>query len=209
MPLQNRVTPFGELIATSARGTMMGNRGILHNASGELAEKRWTHQSWVACLLEFKGRKAVINAPHSYTQLFFLDEATALAAGHRPCAECRREDFHRFRDAWLRGNPDSGLDDSSSIAAIDRVIHAQRVTRNREKIVWKASLRSLPDAVFVELSDRPGAAFLKWHGKLNEWRPDGYSDSVVMSEDSVVNVLTPQSIVAAIKAGYCPSVAVE
>src|SRR5688500_15168681 len=97
MPLQNRVTPFGEIEAAPARGLFMGNRGILHDANQQLGRARWRHKSWVTCLLSFKDRRREVMAPRRYTELFFCDEAVALAAGHRPCAECRREDYERFR----------------------------------------------------------------------------------------------------------------
>jgi hypothetical protein len=206
MPRQNRITPFGEIIASPARGTMMGNRGILHDEQGVLTNKRWTHQSWVACSLSYKGIKRTLNAPHCYTELFFFDEATALSAGHRPCAECRRDDFHRFRDAWLRGNPESGLDGSSSIAAIDRIIHSERVTRNREKVVWVGVLGDMPDAVFVTLPEKPDQPLLKWQGNLHQWSPGGYINPLMVDEVRQVTILTPQSIVMAIKAGYTPEV---
>ena len=206
MPRQNRVTPFGEIIPTPARGMLMGNRGILHDESGSLTKKRWTHQAWVTCRLEFKGRTSPINAPHSYTQLFFVDEATALAAGHRPCAECRREDFQRFREAWLRGNPDAGLDPSSTIKSIDRVIHSQRVSRDLGKKTWKARLHQLPDGVFLVLAAQPETAYLKWKGSLYTWNPEGYGPPVPIPEDQEVTVLTPQSIAAAISAGFVPTV---
>ncbi|RNC71836.1 MAG: hypothetical protein ED859_03800 [Desulfuromonadales bacterium] len=209
MPRQNRITPFGEIISSPARGTLMGNRGILHDEQGILTTKRWTHQNWVACRLEYKGIKRELNAPNRYTELFFLDEATALAAGHRPCAECRREDFHRFREAWLRGNPDRGLDESSSIAAVDRVIHAERVTRTREKVVWAGRLGDLPDTVFVALQEKPDKALLKWRGNLYCWNPEGYRDPFPVEEDRLVTILTPRSIAMAIKAGYTPAVLIE
>ena len=104
MPLRNRVTPFGDIIATEARGLLFGNRGVLHDENGRLVRK-WQVRRWIACRLEFKGRRRPLLRPGRFTELFFLDEATALAAGHRPCAECRREDFVRFRDAWLDTHP--------------------------------------------------------------------------------------------------------
>lgn len=209
MPRQNRITPFGEIITSSARGTFMGNRGIIHDEQGILTNKRWTHQSWVTCRLEYQGIKRELNSPNRYTELFFLDEATALAAGHRPCADCRREDFHRFREAWLRGNPDRGLDENTSMAAIDRVIHSDRVRRNREKVVWEGRLGDLPDAVFVTPREQPDQALLKWQGCLYCWNPEGYTDPIPVEKDRQVTILTPQSIVMAIKAGYAPTVLIK
>src|SRR4051794_26424644 len=99
MPRQNRVTPSGDIITTPERGTLMGNRGVLHDADARIV-RRWQGKRWIACVLEFKGRWRPVMAPGRYTELFFLDEATALAAGHRPCAECRRRRFDEFRDTW-------------------------------------------------------------------------------------------------------------
>ncbi len=104
MPRQNRVTPFGEIIATSERGTFMGNRGILHDPDGRVRRK-WVLKNWLVCVLEFRGRKRTVMTPNRYTELFFLDEATALAAGHRPCAECRHARFIDFCIAWKAGAP--------------------------------------------------------------------------------------------------------
>jgi hypothetical protein len=124
MPLQNRVTPFGEIVAVPARGTFMGNRGRLHDAERRLTRSRWQLKAWIICLLEFKGRHRTVMSPNSYTELFFLDEATALAAGHRPCFECQRTAARRYVDAWLRGNPDAGLDAGARIGGIDDRLHA-------------------------------------------------------------------------------------
>src|SRR6202161_2154067 len=99
MPRQNRVTPFGEIITTPERGTFMGNRGVLHDTEGSL-ERAWQAKRWLVCVLEFRGRKRQVMTPKRYTELFFLDEATALAAGHRPCRECRYADYQRFRSLW-------------------------------------------------------------------------------------------------------------
>ncbi|GAM11760.1 hypothetical protein OR1_04078 [Geobacter sp. OR-1] len=207
MPRQNRVNPFGDLITTDARGALMGNRGILHDGNGNLTTRRWAHPNWVACETEFKGIKRPLMHPGSYTELFFLDEATALAAGHRPCWECRREDFTRFRDAWLRGNPDEECDETTSMSAIDRIIHRDRVTRAREKITYRSELASLPDGVFVALPERPADAMLLWKGKLYPWQSSGYGSAQAMPAHLAVIVLTPHCIVRAIAAGYRPTTA--
>ena len=209
MPRQNRVTPYGELIASEARGALMGNRGILHDENGNLQSRRWTHQNWVTCTLETKGPKRSLMAPGKYTELFFLDEATALASGHRPCWECRREHFLRFRAAWLSGNPDSECDDTTSMSAIDRIIHSERVTPSRAKVTYSSLLGSLPDGVMVALPKCPTEALLIWAGFLYPWQPEGYGKPVPMPLDQTVTVLTPYSIVSAIAAGYLPSVAVS
>jgi hypothetical protein len=206
MTRQNRVNPFGELIAVPAHGTMMGNRGILHDDHGKLTDKRWTHPHWVACRLEFNGRRQEINAPGSYTQLFFLDEATALAAGHRPCYECRRDAYQRFRDAWLRGNTVSGFDASPGFRAIDKYVHNERVTRNREQVTFTARLKELPDGTFIALHDKTDEAYLVWQGKIQLWRPDGYDQELSINGDEIVTVLTLRSFVRALTMGYIPEV---
>src|SRR5271165_1152863 len=117
MPRQNRVTPFGEIVAVPERGTFMGNRGNLHNAEGHI-KRTWQVKRWLVCLLEFKGRKRTVMRPGFYTELFFLDEATALAAGHRPCAECRRERYNDFRKAWQSSHPGTS---GSSLPTADEI----------------------------------------------------------------------------------------
>ena len=124
MPLQNRVTPFGEIVSSPARGLLMGNRGILHNDDRRLGTARWQHPHWVACRLEFRGRRQEVMRPGAYTQLFFLDEAVALAAGHRPCAHCRRADYEAFVSAWMAA---TGRADRPRAAELDWQLHRERV----------------------------------------------------------------------------------
>ena len=125
--------PTGEIVASDARGTLMGNRGIIHDPGDKtLLKQRWTHQAWVNCRLEFKGRHRTIMGHRTYTELFFPDEATALAAGHRPCRTCRPARYNEFKAAWLAGNP-VGHDRFVPIGTIDRQIHRERVTRKRPK----------------------------------------------------------------------------
>ncbi|HEX3456598.1 MAG TPA: hypothetical protein VHR97_01465, partial [Candidatus Baltobacteraceae bacterium] len=121
MPLQNRVTPFGEVAALPGRGMLMGNRGVLHDDDRRIV-RTWDVRRWIACVLEFRGRKREVMTPRRYTELFFLDEAAAFSAGHRPCAECRRADYVRFRDLWVArfGRP-AGADD------VDARIHGDRL----------------------------------------------------------------------------------
>src|SRR5919201_3105665 len=127
MPLQNRVDPFGEIIADPARGTWLGNRGILHDTERRIV-RPWQVRRWIVCRLEFRGRHREVMSPRrTWTELFFLDEATALAAGHRPCGECRYEDYRRFKAIWLAANRERGLGAAASIAAIDRELHRDRV----------------------------------------------------------------------------------
>ena len=124
MPRQNRVNPFGEIIATPERGTFMGNRGVLHDDEGRIRRK-WQGKRWIVCVLEFRGRKRKVMTPSRYTELFFLDEATALAAGHRPCAECRRERFKSFCCAWQPAHPQKG-GSRPSASDIDTCLNAER-----------------------------------------------------------------------------------
>src|SRR5882672_787550 len=147
MPLQNRVDPFGNIFRTSARGTMMGNRGgALHNADREIV-RPYKSRRWIACVLEFRGRRRVVMSPNRYTELFFLDEAVAFAAGHRPCAECRRERYNAFKDAWQLAHR---LDETPFADEMDVELHPARIDM-RKKVTYEAALRSLPDGCFVQV----------------------------------------------------------
>ena len=196
MPRRNRVTPRGALIADDARGTFMGNRGCLHDGAGEI---RRAHRGrrWIICALEFRGRRLPLADPGRNTQLFFLDEAMALAAGHRPCGECRRAAFRAYLDAWRAGNPAAVPDGVLRVDDVDRVLHRQR-TGARER----APLGRLPDGTFVALDGDPrpllvlGDALLVWH-------PHGYGDRIPRSHGAA-EVLTPESTVQALRAGYRP-----
>ena len=204
MPLQNRVTPFGEIVRTTARGTMMGNRGIIHDPhSRRLLERRWQHQNWICCVLEFKGYQHPIMGAGSYTELFFLDEATAFAAGHRPCAYCRRQDFNAFKQAWVDANAMGESPSDIRAPSIDRQLHRERVNRRREKITYETRLSAIPDGTFIV---EKGAALLVSGGHLAAWSPEGYGAPFARPDDRRVTVLTPRSIVAVFQQGYRPSV---
>jgi hypothetical protein len=205
MPRTNRVTPFGEIIAMPERGTMMGNRGILHDAEGRI-RRPWQVKRWLLCVLEFQGRHRTVMAPNRYTELFFLDEATGLAAGHRPCAECRRGRFLAFRDAWAAGN--RRLLDSvpSQATMIDDRLHAERTLPDRSKRIFTANIEDLPDGVFVKLGGPDEGACLIWERNLLGWSPGGYRGRRPRPRGEAVSVLTPRSTVAAIRAGYVPEV---
>ncbi len=194
MPRQNRVTPEGEILAVAARGLFMGNRGCLHDASGRLGGIRWRHPHWVCCVLAFKGRKRALMQPRRYTELFFLDEAVALAAGHRPCAECRRADYERFR-AMFPGGP-------MSAPELDRLMHAARVSQGRQQI-FMSDIREIPDGAYVKLS-QPGEALLVHGARLLPYTSDGYGAPMVRPPSGVVAVLTPRPTIAALAAGYRP-----
>jgi hypothetical protein len=205
-PLQNRVTPFGDLIATSARGTLMGNRGRLHDAGRRIVRRVASgYRAWVTCRLAFGGRHRVVMAPNRYTELFFLDEATALAAGHRPCGECRRADFRRFKATWLAANRDRGLRPDARIEAVDRELHRDRLGPDGRSRTYRVERGALPDGVFVVLPDA-GNPFLVWREGLVPWSPAGYGPRRRLPHDRPVVVLTPRSTTATIAAGYVPDV---
>lgn len=197
MTLQNRVVPTGEIVADSAyRGAFMGNRGILHDDEGRLGTARWRHRGWVCCLLSFKGRRRVPMSPGRYTELFFLDEAVALAAGHRPCAECRRADFERFRTAWAQATGTT-----PRAPEMDRDLHRARVTRKREQLRHEAKMADLPDGTFVL---HEGMTCLVLGKHLLPFRPDGY-DARIKRPESRATVLTPVPAVEALRGGYRPA----
>src|SRR5579863_10043571 len=146
MPLQNRVTPQGNIIATSARGMFTGNRGIIHDPETRmLLKKRWSTHAWLTCALEFRGRRRKVMGGRSWTELFFLDQATSLAAGHRPCFYCRREDANRFRAAWEKGNRNSDI----LAPDIDAVLHRERLASGKRLHPLPARIEKLPDGAMV------------------------------------------------------------
>jgi len=196
MPLRNRVTPEGDIVAHSARGTLMGNRGRLHREDRTLGPSRWTTKAWIACALSFRGRRRSIMSPGSYTELFFLDEATACAAGHRPCAECRRADFSAFRARW-----ESAFGPARA-ADIDAALHAARVRRDRSKITFRADDRGLPDGTMIRAASGPA---LTLGGRLLPWTPSGYAPAGPRPAGPVT-VLTPAPMVAAFREGFRPAV---
>ncbi len=204
MPLQNRVTPEGDIIATPHRGLMMGNRGgAFHLPDRTLGTRRWASRQWIACVLEFKGRhRQAMMQPNRYTELFFLDEATALAAGHRPCFECRRRDAERFAALWAETR---GWPAPARAPEMDAALHAERVGAQGRKITHRALLAALPDGVFVRIADGAAAqAYLIDNNRLLPWSPAGYGAALAAPKRRDVEVLTPRSIVAVLSAGYRP-----
>jgi hypothetical protein len=197
-PLRNRVTPAGELIATEHRGTMYGNRGLLHNDDLVLVRRHQVRR-WLVCVLEFRGRRREIMRPRRYTELFFLDEAVALAAGHRPCAECRHADYQLFRTAWTAA---LGLRAKPSADDMDIVLHGQRGLVGGVRTTHPAPLRSLPDGVFIVWQSE---YWLLHNGNLHLWTPAGYTERRDLF-DGTASVLTPRSTVDTIRAGYQPGV---
>ena len=196
MPLQNRVTPAGELIATSARGIFLGNRGILHDEYRQI-RKSPTTTMWLICQLEFNGRKQEVMGSGRYTQLFFLDEAVALAAGHRPCGECRRTFYRAYIDTANVGN-DTPIDGAKEL---DRQLNA-----SRKSPLVTAAFGALPDGVFVQSGENDFR--LMWDGSLHRWTPERYVDPIAIADADVteVRVMTPAFSVDALRHGYPVSV---
>jgi hypothetical protein len=203
MPLQNRVDPFGTITAQGWRGAMMGNRGIIHDPQTRtLLTKRWGHKAWIYCVLEFKNYQHPIMGESRYTELFFFDEVMALAAGHRPCAYCRRRAFDSFKSHWVAVNrPGRDIRDVK-VAEIDAQLQIERVTRARQKVTYTACLSDLPSGIVFEIASTP---ILKLERELLPWGSGGYAQPIQVKEDADVNVLTPRSIVGAITNGYVPN----
>jgi len=206
MPLQNRVTPFGDIIATPHRGMFTGNRGIIHNpATKTLLKRRWSSPAWLTCVCEFRGRRRKVMGGRSWTELFFLDEATAFAAGHRPCFFCRRDDANRFRAAWENGNGLSNL----HAGEIDAVLHRERLEGKRKRLhALEVPLARLPDGAMVGVGEK---SFLILQGQELMWSVAGYREAKwaterMMSEEAnePARLLTPPSTVRAFSAGYLP-----
>ena len=196
MPLPNRVDPFGNLFADASRGLLFGNRGGRFHRDGQtLGARRWVSRRWICCRLDFKGRHRDVWG-RGYTELFFLDEPTALAAGHRPCFECRRADARAFAAAFARG-PALSADE------IDRVLHAQRLD-GRAKREHRRALDGLPDGSVVTLADEPGSAWAVRGPALLQWTSGGYAAAHARPRNLMVNVLTPPGTLAALASGYRP-----
>ena len=197
MPLQNRVSPFGDLMAVPARGTLFGNRGgRFHTDARALTARRWASRRWICCVLAFKGRQRDVWG-RFYTELFFVDEPTALAAGHRPCFECRYADAQTFAEKWrqacrLRTRPYAG--------AMDETLHRERL-RGRAKRLHRRNIDALPDGAFVALD---GAVFAVRGKALLHWTPQGYGARKKRPQGAAVDVLTPPAILAVLSAGYRP-----
>ena len=194
MPLQNRVTPLSELVADPARGLVYGNRGCLHDGDGRI-RRRYDGRRWIACRLEFRGwHRSPLLQPGRFTELFFLDEATAFAAGHRPCALCRREDYVRFMELWAELHPGQvGAD------AIDLQLHAERVEPGtRAQRHHEAAFDELPDGSFVVHDGRPR---LVLGAHLRSWSPAGYG-SRASRPSGRATLISPPSLIAVLRAGW-------
>jgi len=197
MPLQNRVTPWGEILAVPQRGLFTGNRGIIHDpATKTLLKKRWSSKAWLTCVCEFRGRRRKVMGGRSWTELFFLDEATALAAGHRPCFYCRRDDANKFRAAWEEGNRVSDI----HAPDMDEVLHRERLNGRDKRLHELASaIEALPDGAMVQAG---GESYLIMQGRALKWSFDGYSKAT--RPISNAKLQTPPSTLRALGAGYRP-----
>ena len=194
MPLQNRVTPFGEFIASAARGTLFGNRGgRIHDDERKLTARRWTSKQWICCRLDFKNRRRKVWGD-SYTELFFLDEVTALAAGHRPCFECRRKDAERFAVLF------SGKAKRASAPAMDKILHGERLA-DKAKRTHRQNIDTLPDGAMIV---REGEACAVRGNSLLRWTPAGYDRRTARPRGITADVLTPPAILTVLARGYTP-----
>jgi hypothetical protein len=201
--LQNRVDPFGNIIKTKARGLWMGNRGILHDEQQHI-RRSFKLKAWITCKLEFNGRKRQVMSANRYTELFFMDEATSFAAGHRPCFECRRGNYQQFKSLWLLGNPGYRFNEKTPIKKIDDILHSERIDAYRSKITYTENVQTLPDGSFVLIDKIP---YLIFENKMYLWTAFGYQKAVMLPETNKLTVLTPKSIVNTFRAGYTPQVA--
>jgi hypothetical protein len=199
VPLQNRVTPFSAIEAVPARGLFTGNRGCLHDDNRRLVTQGWRTPAWIVCTLTYKDVRRVVMTPRRWTELFFLDEAVAFAAGHRPCAFCRRPAFRAFVEAWasVTGEP-------ARAPAVDAALHRDRVPPLRGGPRPTARLRDLPAGTLVTLPGDDASAWLIAGGRLRKWSHAGYTDAVRRSPSMTVTVLTPAATVTALRAGYRP-----
>jgi hypothetical protein len=198
-PLQNRVLPTGEIVSHPGRGMLMGNRGCIHQPDRTLGVSRWRSSLWISCVLDFRGWKRDVMPPGRWTALFFLDEATALSAGHRPCGFCREDDHRWFGESWRAA---AGLAARPSAAQMNAWLHAERVdSRTRRQRTREAVLGDLPDGAMVRYAGGPA---LRSGGALVPWSFDGYGPPARPAADTPVELLTPPAIVGALRAGYLP-----
>ena len=208
MPLQNRVNPFSTITATPERGTWTGNRGVIHNADKEIVRNHAV-KYWITCELKYKNFQRKVMTPNRWTELFFLDEATAFAAGHRPCGFCRNSDFKRFKSLWLLANGERyGLKKDAKIDVIDALIHQERLNEDGFQKTFKANLTTLPDGTFITLNDS-SKAYLWFQQNLYEWSFSSYAKILGIVQNQEVEVLTPFSYVEVFRVGYLPEVHVS
>src|SRR3954451_17044112 len=197
MPLQNRVTPTGNIVVTPHRGLFTGNRGIIHDpATKTLLNRRWSNPAWLVCVCDFRGRRREVMGGRSWTELFFLDEATAFAAGHRPCFFCRRDDANRFRAAWEEGNGVKNI----RTREMDTVLHGERLERGKKRLhPLPMPVAQLPDGAMVQQGEE---SFLILQGRALQWSMAGYQKAEAALDGAML--LTPPSTLRAFVAGYRP-----
>ncbi len=203
MPLQNRVNPFGQIIVSAARGNWMGNRGVLHKDKKIVADYKTTN--WIICVLKYYNVRRNVMTNGRYTELFFLDEATAYSAGHRPCAQCRTKDYKHFKTHWLKANRNEYDLLDESVKSIDRIMHAERIDKFGNKISFKEQLQNLPDGVFVKI-DETENCYLYYQQQLFLWSEYGYINTIIIPMISIVDVQTPKSIVRVFLLGLLPEI---
>ena len=195
-PLQNRVTPTGDIIATAHRGMFTGNRGIIHDPATRTLTRSWASRAWLTCVCEFKGQRREVMGGRSWTELFFLDEATALSAGHRPCFFCRRDDANRFRAAWEQGNGVRRM----LARDIDAVLHRERLSGGKKRLhAHTMPWEELPDGAMAQEGTE---SYLIVQGRALAWSPAGYREAENAIKDAML--LTPPSTLRALLAGYRP-----
>jgi hypothetical protein len=197
MPRQNRVTPFGDIVAIAQRGLFTGNRGIIHDPTTKtLLKKRWATKAWLICVCDYKGRRREVMGGRSWTELFFLDEAVALAAGHRPCFFCRRRSAEAFRAAWIKAKGGK----APFAAEMDAVLHEERLDHGRKRLhAMPGDVDGLPDGAVIAAA---GEAYTMVRGRAFRWSNQGYEATPTISRAD--GLLTPPSTLLAIRAGYRP-----
>jgi hypothetical protein len=198
VPLQNRVLPTGEIVANPARGCLMGNRGCLLGQGRTLGVTRWRSTLWICCTLTWRDWRRDVMPPGRWTALFFLDEATSLAAGHRPCAYCRRADYLDYARSWWRAE---GGSRRPWAAEMDNRLHHERVRRTREQIIRRVRFGDLPAGAMIA---RGGGSALVVPGAVRTWSFDGYGEAEALAADEVVEVRTPPATLGALAEGYRP-----
>lgn len=203
--MQNRVDPCGNIIDATARGNWLGNRGQLHDDT-RFIQRLFKLKAWITCALHFKERRRAVMSPGLYTELFFLDEASAFAAGHRPCCECRRQDHYRFKMYWLKGNTGYKFTEKTSIQQIDAILHIERINHAGNKVTYLDNIDNLPRGTFIFMNEQP---YLIAGNMLHHWKDFGYDTSLSLPKNRIVTVLTPRSVVNTFSAGYIPQMAID
>ncbi len=203
MPLQNRVTPFGNIISTPCRGTFMGNRGVLHKQQKITAPYKTLY--WITCVLQYGSVRRRLMTENHYTELFFLDEATSFAAGHRPCGMCRYPDFKRFKDLWVKTNSHRYTLPDKKILTIDKLLQTERLDPWGRQQTSTAPITALPSGTFIK-GDAPDTAYLLYDGYLLQWSPCGYTGISPAPASGNATVLTPKSMVNVFAGGYLPGI---